>query len=900
MVALLPSISGAQLRESANGHYLYELQNGEPVFLNGESAWCLFTATTYTQADSFFQNCRQYGINFLQTMLLDDGFTLNSPANRNGDPPFTGANFITPRESYFTHADSIIGLAKQYGIYLHLYISYLGSNPSEGWLTEIAASSVANMKTWGTFVGARYKDSTNIVWGISGDIDPTPVQQKLDSMSIALLAQDTNHLLVPRDEPYTQTQTHWSGRSWLKIEYIYPYWGPQNFDPERIYQMGWDIYNSARPGFLEEAWYENEHIDPNPFPTDAQLQQQMYYGSPISGTMGQTFGNGTVWGFDLASRSWLGPGLYRDWLDSQGHISTGWVGKLFNNRKWWTFVPDQSGTVLTAGANTGPDRAICAYASDSTTIMVYMPSSRQVTVTSASLKGDSTHAWWFNPTNGNTIDLSIQTRASHNYTPTSGDWVLVLDAKVMNYPAPGVDLTVTPPPPPVLNTPANGATGVATNPTLTWNPSTGAVTYRIQVSQDSSWVSHVIDQSGITTTFYHASALANNTRYFWHVNAANGGGISPFSDDWDFTTTIPAPSLVFPSDGEIDLPVVLALRWNQSDGGTGYRFQLSRDSLFSSTVVDDSTLADTLKEVGPLEHFTLYFWRVMAKGPSGSSAWSAARQFSTIPSLPQAPALLAPSDGSTNQQTTLLLVWRPSYSASMYRLQLSSDSLFVAIVLDDSTLSDTTCLAFFLSASSTYCWRVRAANTAGGGPWSERWSFSTALEATQRFLIARRWNLISLPVTPIDARKTFLFPTATSDAFAFRRGIGYVQSDTLWTRVGYWLKFDSAQVVNITGIPHVQDTIDVGTGWNLIGSVYGSVDTSAILTLPPGIQLSRFFEYASGYRIASTIDGGKGYWVKSSSTGKLVLSPQMRSKTGSTLPGFSTPSRSRSAPRKIY
>jgi hypothetical protein len=539
-VVMVPMIAVAQLRVSGDRHYLYEKQSGQPVFLNGESVWCLFTAITYTEAEEYFQNCEEYGINFLQTCLIEDGFTQTSSGwgspNRNGDRPFVGNTFTNRNASYFAHCDSIIGLAKRYGIYVHAYISYLGAGSYEGWQTEIGGSSIADMKSWGTYIGNRYKDSTNLMWGISGDCDPTPWRQKLDSMSLALLSQDTNHLLVPRDNPWTVTQTHWSGRAWLKVEYIYPYWGPQEFNPERIYQAGWTAYNSARPAFLEEAWYENEWITTPP--TNGQLRTQMYYG-PLSGAfVGQVFGNCPIWHFGAGHNSVCGPGTYQSWLDSPGHVSVGWCGRLFRNRNWWTLVPDQSGVVLTSGAGTGANRAVCSYTSDSTSIMVYMPTARQITVTSARLKGDSTHAWWFNPSNGVTIDLGIQTRAPHSYTPASGDWVLVLDAKVMNYPAPGVELPSTPPPPPVLAAPPNGATGVATNPTLTWNTSTGAVSYRLQVSQDSAWGTTVIDQSGVMTSSYQANGLANNARYFWRVNAANRAGASSFSAVWRFTTTL--------------------------------------------------------------------------------------------------------------------------------------------------------------------------------------------------------------------------------------------------------------------------------------------------------------------------------------------------------------------------
>jgi Protein of unknown function (DUF4038)/Putative collagen-binding domain of a collagenase/FlgD Ig-like domain len=422
----------AQLKVSPGGQYLYEAQTGLPVFLNGESAWCLFTATTYTQADSFFQNCQQYGINFLQTMLPEDGFTDNSPANLNGDTPFTGTYFITPRESYFAHADSIVGLARTYGIYLHIYISYLGSNDGEGVRTKVASASISRMKTWGAYIGGRYRDSTNIMWGISGDCDPSTWQVKIDSMVVGgLLTVDTNHLITPRDEPNTRTQTHWSGRSWLKLEYIYPYWGPQNYNPENIVTLARAIYNSGQAGFLEEAWYENEKYVGD-YPTANILRQQMYYPILSGALVGQVFGNGNVWGFDLGDRFWLGPGGYRDWLDSDGHIGTGWCGKLFRSRYWWRLIPDQTQSVITAGYGSLNDSSYVpsAYTSDGSSIIAYLPSSRSVTINPSVLNGDSVRVYWFSPGSGAVTNRGVFSKTSRSYSPPgSGDWVLVMDSK---------------------------------------------------------------------------------------------------------------------------------------------------------------------------------------------------------------------------------------------------------------------------------------------------------------------------------------------------------------------------------------------------------------------------------------------------------------------------------------
>jgi hypothetical protein len=91
---------------------------------------------------------------------------------------------------------------------------------------------------------------------------------------------------------------------------------------------------------------------------------------------------------------------------------------------------------------------------------------------------------------------------------------------------------------PTLSSPTSGATGVATNPTLSWNASTGAASYGLQVSTSSSFSSTVVNQTGITTTSYAASGLTNNTTYYWRVNATNAGGTSSYSAGWSFTTNV--------------------------------------------------------------------------------------------------------------------------------------------------------------------------------------------------------------------------------------------------------------------------------------------------------------------------------------------------------------------------
>ncbi len=133
------------------------------------------------------------------------------------------------------------------------------------------------------------------------------------------------------------------------------------------------------------------------------------------------------------------------------------------------------------------------------------------------------------------------------------------------------------------------------------------------------------------------------------------------------------------------------------------------------------------------------------------------------------------------------------------------------------------------------------------------------------------WNILSLPVTVGDRRKTVVFPTSTSNAFAYTP-IGYVNDDTLDYGVGYWLKFPSTQSLSLTGGVIATDTIDVIQGWNIIGSVSTPVPVGSIIQIPSGIVASSYFGYGIiGYASATSINPMGGYWVKVNQNGKLVL-----------------------------
>ena len=93
--------------------------------------------------------------------------------------------------------------------------------------------------------------------------------------------------------------------------------------------------------------------------------------------------------------------------------------------------------------------------------------------------------------------------------------------------------------PPNLSAPANGATGIATSPTLTWGTVSGPTTYGVQVATTSTFASIVANDLTLTVGTRTITGLVNNTTYYWRVNVKNAGGTSAWSNVWSFTTVPP-------------------------------------------------------------------------------------------------------------------------------------------------------------------------------------------------------------------------------------------------------------------------------------------------------------------------------------------------------------------------
>lgn len=194
-----------------------------------------------------------------------------------------------------------------------------------------------------------------------------------------------------------------------------------------------------------------------------------------------------------------------------------------------------------------------------------------------------------------------------------------------------------------------------------------------------------------------------------------------------------------------------------------------------------------------------------------------------------APALTAPANGETN------VVVRPNFewggtAGETYRLQVSTDSSFGALTIDQTVEATSFRPTSLLATGRTYYWRVRGENTCGGGDWSATGTFSTRFD----------------PVASITPGSlTF---TLAADAVASRdlSVANNGSADLVWTA--------AEAGVNATGP-------SADAAWQPIGPLGGDVEAIAISPINPDLVLVGTAPTVGAGNLYRSVDGG-ATWIQ--------------------------------------
>jgi hypothetical protein len=226
----------------------------------------------------------------------------------------------------------------------------------------------------------------------------------------------------------------------------------------------------------------------------------------------------------------------------------------------------------------------------------------------------------------------------------------------------------------------------------------------------------------LITNSFDYSNLIKNTRFYWQIRANKGSSWSGWSSVWSFSTSLSAPQLSTPPDGNVFVNINGTLNWEQVTGAVNYKLQISKSSNFNPIIINDSSITANNYNYSNLDNDTKYNWRVAAKNADGTGEWSDIWDFITRISTP---SLISPAQNAIKIQNNGKLTWQSVQSANSYNLQLSQNNDFLSNVIDETSLTNTSFDYVNLGLETDYYWHVSASNSDGTTDWSVTSKFTT-------------------------------------------------------------------------------------------------------------------------------------------------------------------------------
>lgn len=143
--------------------------------------------------------------------------------------------------------------------------------------------------------------------------------------------------------------------------------------------------------------------------------------------------------------------------------------------------------------------------------------------------------------------------------------------------------------------------------------------------------------------------------------------------------------------------------------------------------------------------------------------------------------------------------------------------------------------------------------------------------------LRRGWNLISLPVIPIDFSFSRVFPTAIGSLYKYdAENRRYISTETPAPGDGFFLLSRTDTTYTIAGISINSIRKPLFSGWNLFGSINAPspLPVENLRTEPAdAIVPGTFFRLtpAGTYEHATNLAPGHGYWILSRTSGFLII-----------------------------
>ena len=146
-----------------------------------------------------------------------------------------------------------------------------------------------------------------------------------------------------------------------------------------------------------------------------------------------------------------------------------------------------------------------------------------------------------------------------------------------------------------------------------------------------------------------------------------------------------------------------------------------------------------------------------------------------------------------------------------------------------------------------------------------------------------RWNLVGLPVQISHESYTELFPNAINKTL-FEYTNGYQSRQTLQPGKGYWVRMGQSGSTMLTGASITSMDLELLQGWNLISGPTATVTESSIDDPNEILIAGSIFGFNGSYVTTTSMEPGKGYWIRTDGAGTITLSGESSSKSNVTHP----------------
>lgn len=440
LVYLPLSNSTGQISISQTGSFFLH-PDGTPFYWLGDTGWGLFQKPDRREVDLYLKARAKQGFTVVHAAACHANPFVEPPlVNSYGDSAFHKEDLlqpaITPGDDaadpeaydYWDHVEYVINTAAKYDIHI-VFLPIFGMAEGDGY----NLITPDNAYDYGKFLGDRFKDKTNIIWCMGGDVLADNERRK----SVwNLLAKGVTEGVAGREDYEKTLMTFHTRGGHSSSEYFpdAPWLDFHMLQTWASYHRIYDVVSAdyarmpKKPILHGEGAYEDGPEYPTKPITPHVIRKQFYWAVFAGGT--HTYGNSNVWSFgtnqDYVSQNW------KTALHADGARQLGTARNILESIHWWDLIPDQS--LITEGENNHPGRNVAMRSGTNDRVLLYL-SEADATVTLDLSKIPYTYKLkgrWINPQTGKRKRTKpIRNLQEVGFTTPSGweDALLLIRAK---------------------------------------------------------------------------------------------------------------------------------------------------------------------------------------------------------------------------------------------------------------------------------------------------------------------------------------------------------------------------------------------------------------------------------------------------------------------------------------